>query len=52
MTEQAKIIYLPISITTPEQRSNLWEELEIAERRAEDIKRILGILAIEKGVEE
>ena len=28
-----------------------WDQLEIAERRAEDIRRILGILAVEKGLE-
>lgn len=29
----------------------LWLELEIAERRVEDIKRALGILTVEKGIE-
>ena len=28
-----------------------WEQLEITERKAEDIRRILGILALEKGLE-
>lgn len=47
----AEIIYLPIKITSEEQRRSLWEELEAAERKAEDLKRILGILGTEKGLE-
>lgn len=48
----ATVTWLPIKITTKEQEENLWEELEKCERRAEDIRRILGILAVEKGLEE
>ena len=47
-----EIIYLPIKITSEEQRASLWEELEKTERKAEDLKRILGILGIEKGLED
>jgi hypothetical protein len=53
MREQAKIIYLPTpKVETSDQRDYWWSELEKAERRAEDIRRILGILAIERGVPE
>ena len=48
----ATVTWLPIKITSKEQEVNLWEELEKCERRAEDIRRILGILAVEKGLEE
>lgn len=37
---------------TPDQTEHWWEELEKAERRAEDIRRILGLLAVERGLEE
>jgi hypothetical protein len=36
---------------TPFIIEDLWIQLEIAERRVEDIKRILGILATEGGIE-
>lgn len=36
---------------TPEQETYWWEQLEIGERKVEYAKRMLGILAIEKGVE-
>ncbi|MBT8161454.1 MULTISPECIES: hypothetical protein [Arthrobacter] len=50
MSETARIIYLPTpKVETIDQREYWWEQLEKAERRAEDIRRILGILAIERG---
>lgn len=53
MSEQAKIIYLPTpKVETIDQRDYWWDELEKAERRAEEIRRVLGILAIERGVPE
>ena len=52
MAKEAEIIYLPIKITSQEQRDSLWDELEKAERKVEDLKRILGILGIEKGLKE
>lgn len=53
MSEQADIFYLPTpKAETQEQRDYWWEELEKAERRAEDIRRILGILAVEQGLDE
>lgn len=53
MSETAKIIYLPTpKVETTDQRDYWWAELEKAERRAEDIRRVLGILAIERGVSD
>lgn len=53
MSEQAKIIYLPIpKVDTQDQRDYWWDELEKAERRAEDIRRVLGILAVERGLDD
>lgn len=52
MNETAKIIYLPTpKVETIDQRDYWWDELEKAERRAEDIKRILGILGVERGLD-
>lgn len=47
-----EIIYLPRpKELTPEQKA-YWEgELELAERRVEDVMRILGYLALEDGLE-
>lgn len=51
MNESAKIIYLPTpKVETIDQREYWWEQLEIAERRAEDIRRVLGILGVERGL--
>jgi len=49
----SEIFYLPAPKNlTPEQEVYWIEELEKVERRAEEIKRILGILAItERGIE-
>ena len=47
---ESKIVYLPNPVTN-ETKENWWEELEKAERRVEDIKRILGLLAVERGLE-
>ncbi len=33
------------------QREMLWAELESVERRREDIRRLLGIIGTEKGLE-
>ena len=53
MSDQADIFYLPTpKPETQEQRDYWWEELEKAERRAEDIRRILGLLAVEQGLDE
>ena len=52
MTEKlAPIIYMPVPETlTPEQKEHWESELEKAERRVEDCMRILGYLAIERGL--
>ena len=42
---------VPKTELTPEQEEYWWEQLEIAERKVEYAKRMLGLLAIEKGVE-
>ena len=53
MNETAKIIYLPTpKVETIDQREYWWEQLELAERRAEDIRRILGILGVERGLDD
>jgi hypothetical protein len=53
MSEQAKIIYLPLpKVETDDQRNYWLEELEKSERRAEDIRRVLGILGLEHGLTE
>lgn len=52
MNNEAKIIYLPLpKVETIDQREYWWDELEKAERRAEDIRRVLGILGIERGLD-
>jgi hypothetical protein len=53
MNEEAKIFYLPApKVESLDQLSYWWDELEKAERRAEDIRRVLGILAVERGLDE
>jgi hypothetical protein len=53
VAESADIIYLPTpKVETQDQRNYWWDELEKAERRAEDIRRMLGILAVERGLSE
>lgn len=47
MERHAEVIVLPIP-----PRMDMWEQLEIAERRVEHIKRELGLLAIEKGLDD
>lgn len=48
-----EIIHLPTpKELTPEQEEHWWNQLEIAERQVEYAKRMLGILAVEKGLEE
>lgn len=37
---------------TPEQRAHWLQQLEAAERQVEVARRMLGMLAIEKGMEE
>jgi hypothetical protein len=44
--EVSEVIVLPIP-----KEFDAWEQLEIAERRVEHLKRELGLLAIEKGLE-
>ncbi|MDQ0825367.1 hypothetical protein QFZ60_001540 [Arthrobacter sp. B2I5] len=49
----AEIIYLPQpKLERVRNPDWLWEELERAERRVEDIKRVLGILAVERGLSD
>jgi len=36
---------------SPEQKEYWWHQLEVAERQVEYAKRMLGMLAIEKGLE-
>ena len=53
MSEAPNIIHLPLPrAETQEQRDYWWDELEKAERRAEDVRRILGLLAVEQGLDE
>ena len=53
MSEAPNIIHLPLpQAETQEQRDYWWDELEKAERRAEDVRRILGLLAVEQGLDE
>lgn len=54
----AEIIHLPIKAETPEQTAYFWDkklqleqQYETIGRQLEDINRILGILAVEKGLE-
>lgn len=37
---------------TPEQEAHWWKVLEDAERAVEYAKRVLGLLAVEQGLEE
>lgn len=47
-----EIIYMPVPREmTPEQRAHWENQLEAAERAVEVAKRMLGILAVEKGLE-
>jgi len=47
-----EIIYLPPpKELTPEQREHWENQLEAAERAVEVAKRMLGMLAVEKGLE-
>lgn len=46
------LVYLPTpQDLTPEQENYWWEQLEIAERKVEYAKRMLGQIAIERGLE-
>lgn len=46
------LVYLPTPKTlTPEQEQYWWEQLEIAERKVEYANRMLGRVAIERGLE-
>lgn len=36
---------------TEEQKEYWWQQLEIAERQVEYAKRMLGVLAVEKGLQ-
>ncbi len=48
-----EIIYLPTpKELTPEQREHWENQLEVAERAVETAKRMLGILAVERGIDE
>ena len=54
----AEIIHLPIKPETPEQTAYFWDQKlqlesqkELIDRKLQDINRILGILAVEKGLE-
>jgi hypothetical protein len=54
MTDRnAEIIYFPTpSELTPEQREHWERQLEASERAVEYAKRMLGQLAVEKGLSE
>lgn len=43
---------IPKKELTDEQKEWWWEQLEAAERKVEYAKRMLGLIAIENGVEE
>lgn len=45
------IVYLPMKELTPEQEEYWYEQLEIAERKVEYAKRMLGLLALEAGLD-
>lgn len=54
----AEIHYLPIKAETPEQTAYFWDQKlqleqqkELLDRKLQDINRILGILAVEEGLE-
>lgn len=54
----AEIIYLPLKAETPEQTAFWWDQKlqleqqkELLDRKLQDINRILGILAVEEGLE-
>lgn len=47
----AEIHHLPVRELTPEQEQYWHEQLEIAERKVEYAKRMLGLIAVEKGIE-
>lgn len=52
MTEQnAEVLYLPTRELTPEQHDYWLQQLEVAERAVEYAKRMLGTLAIERGLQ-
>jgi hypothetical protein len=47
------VIYMPVPKNlTPEQREHWEHQLENAERSVEVAKRMLGILAVEKGLSD
>lgn len=47
-----ELIHMPVpKVLTPEQREHWENQLEAAERAVEVAKRMLGRLAIEKGLE-
>lgn len=51
--EIAPVITLtPRTELSPEQRDHWWRQLESAERQVEYAKRMLGILAVEKGMND
>jgi hypothetical protein len=43
---------IPKTELTPEQREHWWRQLESAERQVEYAKRMLGLIAIERGIGE
>lgn len=45
------IVYLPMRELTPEQVEYWYEQLEIAERKVEYARRMLGLIAVEQGVD-
>lgn len=52
------ILYLPLKADTPEQTAFWWDQKlqleqqkELLDRTIQDINRILGILAVEEGLE-
>lgn len=52
MSEQeAKVLHFPKRELTPEQVAYWYEQLEFAERKVEYAKRMLGLLAVENGLE-
>lgn len=52
-SEMAEIYYLPVpNELTEEQKQHWWETLESAERQREYAMRMLGIIAVEKGLSE
>lgn len=54
-----ELIYLPLKAETPEQQAYFWDQKlqlekqkEELDRRLEDINRILGLIAVERGLNE